>query len=73
MTKITFVAAALIAAAAFTTQAMAARSDIAARNARARADTSVTNCVRAPAVGAFASAPYSVPPCMLNTGTDFFR
>jgi hypothetical protein len=26
-----------------------------------------TDCVRAPNVGAYATAPYSVPPCMPNT------
>jgi hypothetical protein len=67
MTKVTFVSAALIAAAVFTTQAVAARSDVAARQARTNAQTSVTDCVRAPNVGAFASAPYAVPPCMPNT------
>jgi hypothetical protein len=61
MTKVTFVSAVLIAAAAFTTQALAARSsDAVARH-------TIADCVRAPNVGAFASAPYSVPPCMPNT------
>jgi hypothetical protein len=70
MTKVTFVSAALIAAAVFTTQAaMAARSDGAARHATAKAHTSVTDCVRAPEVGAFASDPYTVPPCLPNTAT----
>ena len=67
MTKLTFVPAALIAAAVFTTQALAARSsDAAARRAMNKTHTT-TDCVRAPNVGAFASAPYSVPPCMPNT------
>jgi hypothetical protein len=64
MTKVTFLAAALIAAAAFTTQAMAASSDVAAR---ATSRTSATECVRAPTVGAYASDPYTVPPCEPNT------
>jgi hypothetical protein len=63
MTKVTFLSAALIAAAAFTTQAMAAGKDVAARATHA----SATECVRAPAVGAYASDPYTVPPCEPNT------
>ena len=67
MTKVTFALAALIATAAFTAQAMAARSsDAAARPAATRTHT-IADCVRAPNVGAFASAPYTVPPCMPNT------
>ena len=72
MTKVTFVSAALIAAAVFTTQAVAARSDVATRHARTKAHTGVTDCVRAPDVGAFASDPYTVPPCMPNTAIDAF-
>ncbi len=66
MTKMTFVSAVLIAA-VFATQAMAARIDVAARQATARAHATATDCVRAPNVGAFASNPYTVPPCMPNT------
>lgn len=67
MTKVTFVSALLIAAAAFTTQALAARSgDAAARRAMNKTHA-ITDCVRAPNVGAFATAPYSEPPCMPNT------
>ena len=61
MNKMMFLSAALIAAAAFTTQAMAAGKDVAARQntaVQARKD-----CVRAPAVGAYATQPYTVPPC----------
>jgi hypothetical protein len=65
MTKMTFVSAALIAAAVFTTHAMAAsRGDAAARATRTHASS---DCVRAPNVGAFASAPYTVPPCLPNS------
>jgi hypothetical protein len=64
MTKITFMAAALIAATVFATQAMAARNDVAARHATTK------DCVRAPNIGAFASDPYTVPPCLPNTATD---
>ena len=67
MTKVTFLSAALVAAAVFTTQAMAASSNVAARGATTTAHATVTDCVRAPDVGAFASDPYTVPPCEPNT------
>jgi hypothetical protein len=67
MTKFTFVAAALVAAAAYATEASAARSNIAPRQNQAAATNTAGDCVRAPAVGAYATAPYSVPPCMPNT------
>jgi hypothetical protein len=67
MSKVTFVSALLIAAAVFTTQAMAARSsDAAARRAMNKSQTT-TDCVRAPNVGAYAGAPYTEPPCMPGT------
>ena len=71
MTKVTFVSTALIAAAVFTTQAMAARNHVAERHATTH--RGVMDCVRAPAVGAYASDPYTVPPCMPNTATDTFQ
>jgi hypothetical protein len=67
MTKLTFVSAALITATVFATQAMAARNDSAARHA------TIKDCVRAPNVGAFASNPYTVPPCLPNTAPDTFQ
>ncbi len=68
MTKMTIVAAALVAAAAYTSEAAAARSNLAPRHAAAATLTSQAgNCVRAPDVGAFASAPYTLPPCMPGT------
>ncbi len=68
MTKMTFVAAALVAAAAYTSEASAARSNVASRHTHAATTTNtVVNCVRAPNVGAFASDPYSSPPCMPGT------
>ena len=69
MTKLTFVAAALVAAAAYPSEASAARSSAASRHTQAGTTTTSTvgNCVRAPNVGAFASAPYSSPPCMPGT------
>ena len=68
MTKMTFLSAVLIAATVFATQAMAARTDVAARHATTKAHASA-DCVRAPNAGAFASDPYTVPPCMPNTET----
>jgi hypothetical protein len=73
MTKMTFVSAALIVTTVFATQAMAAHSDVAPRHAATRAHASATDCVRAPNVGAFASDPYTVPPCMPNSATDTFQ
>ena len=68
MTKMTIVAAALVAAAAYTSEAAAARSNVAPRHASATTLTSQAgNCVRAPDVGAFASDPYTSPPCMPGT------
>ena len=67
MTKVTFVSAVLIAAAAFTTQALAARSSDAAARRAMNETHATTDCVRAPNVGGYATAPYSVPPCMPNT------
>ena len=67
MTKMTFVSVALIAATVFATQAMAARNVSAARHVTTK------DCVRAPNVGAFASDPYTVPPCLPNTATDTFH
>jgi len=63
MTRLPLVAATLIAAAVYQTQATAAR-DAAPRRAPAQA---TADCVRAPAVGAYASAPYTQPPCMPKT------
>jgi hypothetical protein len=68
MTKLTFVAAALVAAAAYTTVASAARSNAASQHTQpATATNAAVDCVRASNVGAYATAPYSVPPCMPNT------
>ena len=73
MTKLSFVSAALIAAALFTTQAVAARNDAAARHAAIKAHRAVADCMRAPDVGAFASDPYAVPPCLPNTAAGTFQ
>jgi hypothetical protein len=67
MIKTTFVVAAIVAAAAYTTQASSARTG-AMRHAQAQtANGKVAGCVRAPNVGAFASDPYTAPPCMPGT------
>lgn len=64
MTRLIIVSAALIAAAAYQTAQAAARSDVTGRHRAAAQSTA--DCVRAPAVGAFASAPYTQPPCLPN-------
>jgi hypothetical protein len=69
MVKMTFASAALIAAIALTSQVMAARNDHRATRVHAVAK----DCVRAPNVGAFASDPWTIPPCMPNTATDAFH
>lgn len=70
MIKMTFASAALTAAIVFTSQAMAARDDLVARHRAIKAHTAAKDCVRAPNVGAFASDPYTMPPCMPNTAAD---
>ncbi|QIG93354.1 MULTISPECIES: hypothetical protein [unclassified Bradyrhizobium] len=71
MTKLTIATLALIAAAAFSAQAFAAGNNAAMRRAHAQATTTVgsksTDCVRAPNVGSFATAPFTEPPCMPGT------
>jgi hypothetical protein len=67
MTKMTLIAAALVAAAAYATEASAARSNVVSRQTQpVTATPTAANCMRAPNVGAYASAPYSAPPCMPN-------
>jgi len=67
MTKLTFVAAALIAAAAYSAQASAAGSNAASRRGQAATTSKTGDCVRAPNVGSYATAPYTQPPCMPGT------
>ncbi|PAY04425.1 hypothetical protein CK489_34905 [Bradyrhizobium sp. UFLA03-84] len=74
MTKLTFAALALVAAAAYSAQASAANNNAAARRAHASMMTTTTpvnskttDCVRAPNVGSFATAPFTEPPCMPGT------
>jgi hypothetical protein len=67
MTKLIFVAAALVAAAACSTEASAARN-VASRHSRpATVSRTAVDCVRAPNVGSYATAPFTVPPCMPGT------
>ncbi|WP_084251773.1 hypothetical protein [Bradyrhizobium sp. AT1] len=69
MTRLTLVAAAMIAAAATQTQAASLRH---AASPRAAVTQAVTDsCVRAPAEGAYASAPYTQPPCLPSTGASY--
>jgi hypothetical protein len=72
MTKLKLLSAALIAAAALATPAMARESGVASRHVALDANASASSvryfdgrsCVPAPAVGAFATQPWdSAPPC----------
>lgn len=70
MTKLTFMAAAMVAAAAYSAQADAAGSHAARRHhaSMTTATASKTgDCVRAPNVGSYATAPFTEPPCMPGT------
>lgn len=69
MTRMTLVAAALIAAAA--TQVQAASVHHAAPPRPVVTQAATDSCVRAPAEGAYASAPYTQPPCQPNTGYPY--
>jgi hypothetical protein len=67
MTKFTFVSAAVIVAAVLAAQPVAARSHVAAQHAMGSIKANAAaDCARAPNVGAFASAPYTAPPCLPN-------
>ncbi|MET4327806.1 hypothetical protein ABIB80_003633 [Bradyrhizobium sp. i1.15.2] len=67
MTRSILVTAALIAAAVTQSQAASARDSVPRRAATHVA----TDCVRAPAAGAYASAPYTQPPCLPNTASAY--
>lgn len=69
MTRKILVAAALIAAAVAQTQAASARH--VAQTRAAATPVATDSCVRAPAEGAYASAPYHQPPCLPNTGYSY--
>jgi hypothetical protein len=65
MTKFKLVSAALIATAMVATPAMARENKAAVRHTAA---TAVDSCIRAPAVGAFATQPWDgAPPCEPTT------
>jgi hypothetical protein len=75
MHKLKLLSAALLTAATFATPALAAGH--ASRHAVTDTDGRVMSttqrdqgdsCIRAPRVGAFASEPWTVPPCEPNTG-----
>jgi hypothetical protein len=63
MTKFKLVSAVLIATAMVATPAMAREHRAAVRQHTAATTVDGTGCIRAPAVGAFASEPWTVPPC----------
>ena len=64
MIRLSFVSAALIAAAIYQIEAASARTVAPARRGVMHA---TADCIRAPAVGAYATAPYKEPPCMPKT------
>jgi hypothetical protein len=64
MIRLSLVSAALIAASAYQIEAAFARDVTPVRRGAVHA---TTDCVRAPAVGAYATAPYKEPPCMPKT------
>jgi hypothetical protein len=66
MNRIAFVSAAVIAAAVYQMQAASAR-DAAGRR---QAPQMSSSCIRAPAEGAYAGAPYKEPPCMPKTSAE---
>lgn len=75
MIKVKFLSALVLAAATLTTPAMAAGSFVATQQATSNgfaravpAERSAdAGCVRAPRVGAFATQPWTNPPCEPNT------
>jgi hypothetical protein len=64
MIRLSVVSAALIAAAVYQIEAASARDVAPARRGVTHA---TADCVRAPAEGAYATAPYKEPPCMPKT------
>ena len=76
MTKVKLLSAVVLAAAALTTPAMARGSFVGTQQAFSNAYASTVpaersaderGCVRAPRIGAFATAPWTNPPCEPNT------
>jgi hypothetical protein len=68
MTKLKFLSAALIATAMVATPALARENHATVRQETAATTVDGAACVRAPAVGAFASDPWTAPPCEPTTG-----
>jgi hypothetical protein len=69
MTKLNLMSAALIAAAMIATPAMARESHATSRNAAENAYAATSDvCIRAPRVGAFATQPWTNPPCEPTSG-----
>jgi hypothetical protein len=68
MTRSILVAAALIAAAVTQTEAASARH---VAPPRAATQAATDYCVRAPAEGAYASAPYAQPPCLPSAAYSY--
>jgi hypothetical protein len=74
MHKVKLLSAALLTAATFATPVLAAghtsRHVVTDTNGRVMSTTQREgdSCIRAPRVGAFASEPWTVPPCEPNTG-----
>jgi hypothetical protein len=67
MTKFKLVSAALIATALVAAPAMARENKAAVRQHTTATTVGDAGCIRAPAVGAFASEPWTVPPCEPTT------
>jgi hypothetical protein len=69
MTTVKSVAVALLTAATFATPALAREGHVAHRKPTVTYESvAPDSCVRAPDVGAFASDPWTQPPCEPNTG-----
>ena len=67
MTKLKLLSAALIATAMVATPAMARENKAAVRQHTTATTVDGVTCIRAPDVGAFASDPWTVPPCEPTT------
>ena len=67
MTNVKSLVIALTTVAAFATPALAREGHVAHRRAVTYESVTPDSCVRAPNVGAFASDPWTQPPCEPNT------
>ncbi|HEY3145730.1 MAG TPA: hypothetical protein VGJ75_05235 [Dongiaceae bacterium] len=72
MHKVKLLSAVLLTAATFATPVLAATSRHVVTDTNGRVMSAVhregDSCIRAPRVGAFATEPWTVPPCEPNTG-----